>query len=510
MAIARVGLHTGANTTFSSSVTTESWTSTSGNALIAIVEADVVAQNGVTVTDNKGNTWNRVISTALAATFDLEVWVALNITGGAGHTVTATDNGGGVDSLIMVEEWSGIASASAVDKFVGATGINSSAANSGATATTTQADELVIGAVSASGNRTFTEGAGYSNGNKVNTTFSSLFFESKIVSATGAQTATATISANVSWVCQVVTLKASLNDVSVHLIDGVNTSDDTRQQYDTHSLYDDAVPYNRGSSMVSRIVQYQRNDADIIETLQTLFDFILKAIHISDTIQAVDNLAQQSSYSRSENESVETIDDIFGDIEQILMIFISNSIFASDVRSLIYDNEFIYDDHKQYDGEVLVQRTVDFSRSEEDSIEAVDFVSQTIVRGIKVFDSVGVSDEANRAFFSTKLLQDNVTFSDYITYLYSNSVDLNEGPTIDAIILRPLPYTEPEKMVIYKVGTIPTQQVINRVASEFSFIGKIYDSHTFYDKHIPYYSGLSSDSAPTNEAFALEPHLLTL
>jgi hypothetical protein len=219
MALARVGsVHTGTNTTFASTVTTASWTSVSGNALIAIAEADVVAQNGITISDNKGNTWNRVISTAVASTFDLEVWVALNITGGATHTVTAADNGGGVDSLIIVEEWSGVALASAIDKFAGASG-TSTAANSGATAATTQADELVIGAVVASGNRTFTAGAGFSNGNKVNTTFSSLFFESQIVAATGAQTATATISASVSWACQVATFKAAVtNPVGKSLI----------------------------------------------------------------------------------------------------------------------------------------------------------------------------------------------------------------------------------------------------------------------------------------------------
>ena len=207
MALARVGVHTGTNTTFASTVTTASWTSTAGNILIAIAEADTVAANGITFTGNNSTSWTRVISTSLASTFDLEVWVAYNIAGGAGQTVTATDTGGGVDSLIIVEEWSGAALTSAADKSAGATGLASSAANSGASAATTQAHEVVIGAVAASGNQTFTPGASYSNWNKVNTTFSSLFFESKIVAATGAQTADATISAGVSWVCQVATFK---------------------------------------------------------------------------------------------------------------------------------------------------------------------------------------------------------------------------------------------------------------------------------------------------------------
>lgn len=207
MALARVGVHTGINTAFASSVTTASWTSTSGNMLIAVAQADTVAQNGITVTDNKGNTWSRVRSDSLAATFDLEIWVAYNITGGAGHTVTATDNGGGVDSLLIVEEWSGAALSSALDKTTGTTGTTSTALNSGASAATTQAAEVVIGAGVASGNVTMTAGATYSNLNKINTTFSTLAFESKIVAATGTQTADMTSGSAGSWVCQVAAFK---------------------------------------------------------------------------------------------------------------------------------------------------------------------------------------------------------------------------------------------------------------------------------------------------------------
>lgn len=210
MALARVGVHTGTNITFASTVTTASWTSTAGNMLIAIAEADVVATNGITITGNLSTSWTRVISNSVASTFDLELWVAYNIAGGAGQTVTATDNGGGVDSLIIVEEWSGAALTSALDKSAGTTGVASSALNSGATAATTQAAELVIGAGVASGNVTMTAGAGYTNLNKVNTTFSTLAFESQVVAATGAQTATMTAGASVSWACQVATFKEAV------------------------------------------------------------------------------------------------------------------------------------------------------------------------------------------------------------------------------------------------------------------------------------------------------------
>lgn len=174
--------------------------------LIAIVEADTVAANGITVTGNNSTSWSRVISTSLAATFDLEVWVAYNIPGGAAQTVTATDSGGGVDSLIIVEEWSGAATSSAADKSIGATG-SGTALSSGASATTTQANELVIGAGVVSGNVVMTAGSGYTNLNKVNTTFTTLAFESKVVAATGAQTAAMTSGTTGSWACQVATFK---------------------------------------------------------------------------------------------------------------------------------------------------------------------------------------------------------------------------------------------------------------------------------------------------------------
>lgn len=207
MALARVGVHTGTNTTFASTVATASWTSTSGNILIGIAEADTVGLNGITFTDNKGNSWSRVRSDTAVSTFDLEMWVSYNITGGAGHIVTATDTGGGVDSLIIVEEWSGAATASALDKTTGTTGLASTALNSTATAATAQNDELIIGGGAASGNVTMTAGAGYTNLTKVNTTFSTLAFESQVVATTGAQTATMTSGTAGTWACQVGTFK---------------------------------------------------------------------------------------------------------------------------------------------------------------------------------------------------------------------------------------------------------------------------------------------------------------
>lgn len=192
MALARVGLHTGTNTAFASTVTCASWTATAGNMLVAIAEADTVASNGITITGNNSASFARVISTVTSGNFDLEVWVAYNIAGGAGQTVTAADNGGGVDSLIMVEEWSGAALTSALDQSTGQSLTGLSSYTSGNTAATSQANELIVGALAVTAGTVLTAGAGFTNLNTVTTAFSQLAFETKVVAATGVQAATAT------------------------------------------------------------------------------------------------------------------------------------------------------------------------------------------------------------------------------------------------------------------------------------------------------------------------------
>lgn len=206
----RIQVTSGSNTSFSSTVTTSAFGSntTVGNILIAVCEADVTSTNGCTVTDNKGNSWTRILSQAPSTVFDMEMWYTVITSGGSSHTVTMTDTGGGVDSNLIVEEWSGNAntpfdvSASAQD----VTGI-STAPNSGATASTALTDELVIGGTAVAGAPTLTLGSGYTNLTRVATTFTALGFESKVVSATGAQTATFTAGAAGSWACGVATFK---------------------------------------------------------------------------------------------------------------------------------------------------------------------------------------------------------------------------------------------------------------------------------------------------------------
>lgn len=207
-ALSRIQVFSGTNTGFASTVTTSSVTVTAGDLIVCGAEADVVGANGITVIDSKSNTWARSKSNAIAATMDVETWWSRIATGGSGYTVTATDTGGGVDSLIICEEWSGNAVVPN-DVAMGATdntGV-SGALNSGATSVTAQNNEVVFGIGATTGAPNYTLGAGYTNLTRVATTFTSLGFESKTVSATGAQTATLTASVAGSWTMQVATYK---------------------------------------------------------------------------------------------------------------------------------------------------------------------------------------------------------------------------------------------------------------------------------------------------------------
>lgn len=49
------------------------------------------------------------------------------------------------------------------------------------------------------------------------------------------------------------------------------------------------------------------------------------------------------------------------------------------------------------------------------------------------------------------------------------------------------------------VDQVPTNETVQG-AMNVQFSGKIYNSHTFYNKHIPYYAGLSNDAGPTMES----------
>lgn len=137
------------------------------------------------------------------------IWYyAKNITGAASHVITVNLSGSlSVDGI--AREYSGIDTNAPTDQTAQNTG-SSSTPSSGATSTTTQASELVIGFFGCGSSVTETLGSGFSNLTVATVSASaSAAAEDLIVSSTGTQTATFGTSTIFNWGCQVATFKGA-------------------------------------------------------------------------------------------------------------------------------------------------------------------------------------------------------------------------------------------------------------------------------------------------------------
>ncbi len=176
-----------------------------------IVVAVVVTVGFVTgVTDSAANTYAKAVGNSSNPNgTEVSIWYAANTNGGP-VTVTAAFSEQGDDSGIAVHEYTGLASASPLDRTAGAGGETSSP-SSGTTATTIQASELVIGAVGDDRVGTnYTAGAGFAIRQAIrSTTVADIATEDKVVSTTGGQTATFTADQVIAWSCVVATFKAA-------------------------------------------------------------------------------------------------------------------------------------------------------------------------------------------------------------------------------------------------------------------------------------------------------------
>lgn len=189
-------------TTFTIAMSTNT---TTGDLVVCVSTNDSPSLNGTTGLAATGMTFTKIDDKLTGdSSYDISTWYAWNITGATAPTITVTVPTGFIGGAIC-REYSGIQSTSdPLDKHAiaantnGVTGTN--APNSGATATLTGSNDLVVGAAGTgdSGN-TYTAGATYGNATTlaVGTTVD-MGMEDKILSgSTAAQTANFTIT-NVS------------------------------------------------------------------------------------------------------------------------------------------------------------------------------------------------------------------------------------------------------------------------------------------------------------------------
>lgn len=217
MVIAQVGNWTSAQFTASTGGALAGRTSTAGN-FVAI--AALSTDPSFTITHSQAGTVQIARSDPVFGG-SLQIAYIENIVGGASHTITLTAVGGS-SSYLNATEYSGVAKSGSLDKTNVGSG-TSTALLSAATATTVQADELLIGggAIGDTASSVWTAGASFNlRGNLANGTTGALgFLEDRIVAATGTYTSSATWGgASAVWSCQIATFKGAPVPVAHNLI----------------------------------------------------------------------------------------------------------------------------------------------------------------------------------------------------------------------------------------------------------------------------------------------------
>lgn len=210
MAIAFVQSATGGAASVSTSITAV-WpgNTTTGNMIVVAAATGNGTTTSAKVSDTQGNIYNYLPQVGNASGDHLDIWYALNITGGTTPTITVTVQNGAVTTLQAVaQEFSGIATTTPFDASA-RTFFTVSAASvsiNSTTSPTRSPNELVIFAV-ASGSSTAGAGAatGYSNLASDIVSTQGLVVQSKVVSSTGFQSATAAFSPNSGCTATIVT-----------------------------------------------------------------------------------------------------------------------------------------------------------------------------------------------------------------------------------------------------------------------------------------------------------------
>jgi hypothetical protein len=233
------GYVTSTNLSFDSSTTT-------GNTILVAVAYNSDQLGTPDVTDNKGNTYTKLAGGAGAGDTSGELWCAYNVTGGASHQITIELSANWHDVAIVMREYSGLTTANPFDVKAEGTTASGTSHTSDTTASTSQANELVVGVIAINANSTYTAGGGYGNlsyqdGSDL---YESVAMEDKRVTATGTQQATITSSATASGYFIVATFKEAATGTP--LIDAVSGTDSGFANPDNGG---DTDPFNSGENI---------------------------------------------------------------------------------------------------------------------------------------------------------------------------------------------------------------------------------------------------------------------
>jgi hypothetical protein len=171
-----------------------------GQLVVVTIAFDGGANTVTSVTDNASvpNTYNLIsgASAGNGSTMYLATYYAIITTAKSSPQVTVNYNSSGTNADVIAQYFNGFTGTPTLDKSQSSVNASSTTCTSGATSATTQATELIVGGgVHISTTSVFSLGTGYTNLTTNNISARAVAMESKVVSSTGAQTATFTIAA---------------------------------------------------------------------------------------------------------------------------------------------------------------------------------------------------------------------------------------------------------------------------------------------------------------------------
>jgi predicted esterase len=202
--ITRVQGNTKGTSTSNTISVTMSSTPTSGNVLIATI---AIYDKTVSSISQTGVSWTKQISSQYSSSYLVsEIWLGV-IGSGASKSITITLSGNSY-SCADVCEYSGIATSNFLDKTATAKG-TTTATNTGTTATTTQADELLIGCIMAASVAQSSPTNSFTLLDGASTGYLSNAYLERIVSSTGAYSSGTTATNNDGWSSCIATFKAA-------------------------------------------------------------------------------------------------------------------------------------------------------------------------------------------------------------------------------------------------------------------------------------------------------------
>ena len=175
-----------------------------GDLIVVVVGWNDTTATIGTVTDSSGNSYQLAVGpTVVNGIGSQAIYYAAGIVAAAAgaNTVKVSFNGSAAYPDVRIAEYGGIAVSGVVDGSGGASGTSSS--SSSPTITTTNANDLIIGANYVLSN---TQGAGSGFTRRVITNPDSDILEDRIVTATGSYSATAPVHP-AGWIMQVAAFK---------------------------------------------------------------------------------------------------------------------------------------------------------------------------------------------------------------------------------------------------------------------------------------------------------------